>query len=248
MKDLQDEYAALLSAQEFGTGGPDYSLMETRHRPALTVLAEVLNSAITVFDMYARKHLFMSHNFYELFGDEPDSRSMASRIHPDDAATLLHHAVRAMRFAMARKERLTDYKFITEYRVRNASGRYVRVTEQQSVLETDPAGNAWLALSVLDLSPDQSEGKPVSSAIYNMAGHTCIAIRNLSAREPASLSPRETQILQLIRHGRLSKEISEQLRISVHTVNTHRRNILVKLNAGNSFEAIRYASEQGLLG
>ncbi|MDR2497817.1 MAG: LuxR C-terminal-related transcriptional regulator [Tannerellaceae bacterium] len=247
MKKLLDEYRALLSTQVFESGEPDYTLMETLHRPALTLLAGVSNSAITVFDMYARKHVFMSHNFFDLFGHDADSLMMSERLHPDDAPTLLQHAIQAMRFANARKDNIQNYKFITEYRIRNASGHYIRVTEQQSILETDSRGNAWLALSVVDLSPDQSEAKPVTSAIFNKANNSCITIRNLPASSSASLSPRETQILQLIKRGKLSKEISEQLRISVHTVNTHRQKILEKLNAGNSMEAIKYASELGLL-
>jgi DNA-binding NarL/FixJ family response regulator len=53
--------------------------------------------------------------------------------------------------------------------------------------------------------------------------------------------------LQLVKDGRLSKEISEELHISVHTVNTHRQRILEKLDVDNSMEAVKYASELGLL-
>ncbi|WP_235782360.1 response regulator transcription factor [Phocaeicola paurosaccharolyticus] len=45
----------------------------------------------------------------------------------------------------------------------------------------------------------------------------------------------------------LSKEISEQLFISVHTVNTHRQRILEKLDVNNSMEAVKYASALGLI-
>ncbi|MDR1880928.1 MAG: LuxR C-terminal-related transcriptional regulator, partial [Tannerellaceae bacterium] len=43
------------------------------------------------------------------------------------------------------------------------------------------------------------------------------------------------------------KEISNQLCISVHTVNTHRQRILEKLDVDNSLEAVKYASALGLL-
>ena len=142
---------------------------------------------------------------------------------------------------------MKKYKFITEYRLRNASDEYVRVIEQQSILETDKAGNAWLALSVIDLSPDQSAFKPVTSVILNVGDNTLFSIQALYDARKTVLSPRETEILQLIKRGRLSKEISEQLGISIHTVNTHRQKILEKLNAGNSMEAVRYASALGLL-
>jgi len=61
------------------------------------------------------------------------------------------------------------------------------------------------------------------------------------------LTKREIEILKHIREGKLSKEISDQLFISVHTVNTHRQKVLGKLNAGNSIEAIIIASRLGLI-
>jgi len=50
-----------------------------------------------------------------------------------------------------------------------------------------------------------------------------------------------------VRNGLLSKEISNKLSISVHTVNTHRQRFLEKLGANNSMEAVVFASKFGLL-
>ena len=52
------------------------------------------------------------------------------------------------------------------------------------------------------------------------------------------LTKREMEILKLIRQGLLSKEIADQLNISIYTVNNHRKNILTKLKANNILEAI----------
>ena len=247
MGELIDEYGRLLSVQIFDDDEPDYTLLETRHRQLLTQLAGVSNSAVTVFDMYARKHVFTSRNFLELFGSHADLDQPDEKVHPEDVELLLHHAVLAMKYVYSHKEDIKKYKFITEYRIRNASDEYVRVIEQQSILETDKAGNAWLALSIIDLSPDQSAFKPVTSVILNIGDNTVFSIQALYEAHKTVLSPREIEILQLIKQGLLSKEISEQLSISVHTVNTHRQKILEKLHACNSMEAVRYASALGLL-
>ena len=61
------------------------------------------------------------------------------------------------------------------------------------------------------------------------------------------ISEREKEVLQLIDKGKLSKEISETLFISVHTVNRHRQNILAKLRATNSVEACRIAKQLKLI-
>ena len=247
MDDLLNEYRKLLSVQIFDEGKPDYTLMETWHKPILTQLAKVSNSMVSVFDMYTQTHVFASHNFFDLFGHHTDINQMDKKIHPEDTKCLMRHAVFAIKYVYSHKENIKNYKFITEYRIRNASGEYIRVIEQQSVLETDQAGNAWLALSVIDLSPDRNTFKPVTSALFNIADNTLFSIQDLYNTDKTALSPREIEILQLIKGGKLSKEISERLGISVHTVNTHRQKILEKLNAGNSMEAVQYASALGLL-
>ncbi len=49
-----------------------------------------------------------------------------------------------------------------------------------------------------------------------------------------SLTDREIEIIRLLREGKTSKEIGEILFISIHTVDTHRRNILQKTNTGST--------------
>ena len=64
--------------------------------------------------------------------------------------------------------------------------------------------------------------------------------------EPADLSPREFEVLQLITKGRKTTEIADQLYVSVHTINSHRKNILKKLNLKSPAELIVYAVEKGM--
>ncbi len=63
----------------------------------------------------------------------------------------------------------------------------------------------------------------------------------------STLTERETQVLRLITHGLGNKEIATQLGISEHTVKTHVRNILSKLNAKSRAEAAAYAVKRGLV-
>ena len=65
--------------------------------------------------------------------------------------------------------------------------------------------------------------------------------------EPISLSSRELEIIQLIAKGLTSKEMSEKLFISYHTINTHRKNILKKLDVKGTPELITYAYAMGVV-
>eukprot|EP01136_Pigoraptor_vietnamica_P022077 Opistho-1_new@72822 len=53
------------------------------------------------------------------------------------------------------------------------------------------------------------------------------------------VSKSEKRVLQLIANGLSSKQIADQLFLSEHTVNTHRRNILRKLQCSSSSEMIK---------
>ena len=64
---------------------------------------------------------------------------------------------------------------------------------------------------------------------------------------PKKLTPRERQILKLVAQGKIAKEIAAELDISPHTIYTHRKNILSKLNLTSPMEMIVYALEEGII-
>lgn len=60
------------------------------------------------------------------------------------------------------------------------------------------------------------------------------------------LSKREFEILRFIAKGKTNKEIAKVLYLSIHTVETHRKNIHAKLNVSTSSELIKKAIDMGL--
>lgn len=68
---------------------------------------------------------------------------------------------------------------------------------------------------------------------------------NPNIKEP--LTRREMEILKLICDGFSSKDICEKLFISINTVETHRKRILLKLNAKNSVGIVKYALENHII-
>ncbi len=61
------------------------------------------------------------------------------------------------------------------------------------------------------------------------------------------LTKRETEIVKLVAEGKTAKVIAEKLFISIHTVNTYRKNILKKLGVKNSSELVMYAIKSNLI-
>lgn len=60
-------------------------------------------------------------------------------------------------------------------------------------------------------------------------------------RKFSELTPREKEIITLLANGRSSAEISDSLFISLHTVSTHRRNIIRKIECHTFAELVRFA-------
>lgn len=65
--------------------------------------------------------------------------------------------------------------------------------------------------------------------------------------ETFALTAREREILQLIAHGQSTQRIADQLYLSPHTVQTHRKSIIKKLNIKSPTEFVIYAMDLGLL-
>jgi DNA-binding NarL/FixJ family response regulator len=66
-------------------------------------------------------------------------------------------------------------------------------------------------------------------------------------RRQRELTAREEEVLQLIAQGYSNKEISTKLKIAVKTVESHKTNLMQKLELRSRTEIVRYAVRQGWL-
>jgi DNA-binding CsgD family transcriptional regulator len=250
-------YIEILNLQKFIAGELDYFILE-KHKPLLQQLANINNSGISVFDLSKKEHVFYSPNFCTLLGydlkqiEEKGHGFLDAKIHPDDFVELTKNGISLFKlFYHFSSDEKTNYKLITEYRILNADYKYIRVIEQHQLLELDHYGNIWLTLSIIDISPNQEINEGIKSQLFNFRTGKIISFQQDDIKNgkdtKIDLTRREKQILQMVKEGLLSKEISDNLSISVHTVNTHRQRVLEKLGANNSMEAVVFASKLGLL-
>jgi DNA-binding NarL/FixJ family response regulator len=61
------------------------------------------------------------------------------------------------------------------------------------------------------------------------------------------LTDREREVLQLLAEGRSNKEVANLLNLGVSTVETHRANLMQKLNLHNTAEIVLYAVRKGII-
>ena len=228
----------------------DYSILEKRKNDWIK-LSEVTHSIVLVFDCYTNKFVFVSDNIPKLYG--LDSRRLFIHghqpvievIHPDDIdyGLLVRKKIYSILRSFSNEEK-RNYKAIHEMRIRNMRGEYIRIIEQEQVLELDKSGNIWLMLSVIDVDASH-ESEITKSHLYNFKTGEQIFI-DLSDTLDEPLTNRELEVLRFMKKGLLSKEIAETLKVSINTVNSHRQNILQKLKANNSIEAVNFAQRLGL--
>ena len=89
-----------------------------------------------------------------------------------------------------------------------------------------------------------------SDAVREKIFHTFMdnpKLNQNTAIENPLLSPREIEIITLIALEYSGKEISEKLFISSHTVETHRKNIMKKLNIKSTIGLVKYALKNNLI-
>ena len=157
-------------------------------------------------------------------------------VHPDDLEVVRRIDKKVWEFldTLPEEEKLT-YKYIYEMRILDR-GKYVRMIYQMRLLAFKD--DNFLAMGMIDLAPEQSANTSVRFQIKNCLTDEVVPFTIESATD-VLLTPREREILALAKEGMFSKEISEKLNISIHTVNRHRQNILEKLQVDNIIEAIR---------
>jgi DNA-binding NarL/FixJ family response regulator len=192
--------------------------------------------------------LLDSHNGVEVVGEAENGRkviAMLQKIVPDvivmdvsmpelngiDATTRIrkeYPSVKILALSMH-----TDRRFIEGMLKAGASGYLVKdcaATELLSAIEMVATGDIYLSPKIA--------GKVLKGYLN----------RTPSRRTPGAykLTSREREILQLIAEGKNTKQIAFELFLSPKTVETHRRNVMEKLNIHNVAKLTKFAIKEGL--
>ena len=86
-----------------------------------------------------------------------------------------------------------------------------------------------------------------SRHISQRALETIIIQQQEEEERPSVLTTTEMEIVKAIAQGKSTKEIANERFSSVHTITTHRKNILRKLGINTAHEAVKYALRAGLI-
>ena len=198
--------------------------------PYMKILEQAGSFAVFLSDRFG--HYYYVTEYIEA-SQEIDIEKL---VYPDDWEVVRRIDKKVWEFldTLPEEEKLT-YKYIYEMRVLDR-GKYVRMIYQMRILAFKE--DNFLAMGIIDIAPEQSANTSVRFQIKNCLTDEIVPFAIESAADTL-LTPREREVLALAKEGMFSKEISEKLNISIHTVNRHRQNILEKLQVDNMIEAVK---------
>jgi DNA-binding CsgD family transcriptional regulator len=181
---------------------------------------------------------------------EFDMPYVFENVHPDDKARFIAHEQQVTSFFNALPpEKVLKYKVSYDYRIRKKDGSYIWVLMQTVTIQSNEQGAVIRVLGVqTDITHLKTDNKPSGLSFIGLEGEPSYYNVNLSSPVLIAqefLTRREKEILKMIVEGVSSKAIAQKLHISIHTVNSHRKNILAKTGCSTPLELITKTIREG---
>lgn len=121
-----------------------------------------------------------------------------------------------------------DMVFVKQMLKNGASGyltKNVNITELVTAIEVVHSGNIYVCREIKD-----------REFFQGLSG----------SEENNNITSKELEVIQLVIKGHTSKEIGETLNVAKRTIDTHRYNIMKKLNVANVSQLIEWAKNKGI--
>jgi DNA-binding CsgD family transcriptional regulator len=209
-----------------------------------------------VIDFFDMSIFGLSSGFKEAHGIEPERikhiDDILALIHPDDMDFVSKAENKGLKYTydVLGPEKFLRYKCSYNFRFKTADGSYRLYNHQSLILTLDENNNFIKSLNIhTDISHITSKNNYKLSLIGLMGEPSFLNIDVLgqdgTQYNEKAFSKRELEIIRLITEGRTSKEIAQELHISLDTVKTHRKRILKKTNCANGAELIAASVSKG---
>lgn len=233
----------------------EFSGIWLRYRSVAKMYSEIENAICVLTDLKTRRSVIHYGGMSSLIGNDRSGEEteissiwedeILNKVHPEDVRKkqileyYFFHFLKKIPIA-----EWTDYYMAINLRIRSHSAEYLTILHRMFyAVEED---NVRLALCIYNISGNNVNALlHENGVIINSMNGITLYYNEFKYRD--ILSAREKEILLLIAHGKMSKEIAESLEISLNTVNRHRQNILQKLQVKNSIEAYRLAKAMELV-
>lgn len=181
---------------------------------------------------------YVSNSFQGVFGysaTEIKSKTVAEfaeLIHPED----MEGFMRCLNFVES-QEPLdpTQHRIVIHYRLKKKAGDYVQICDEKIGLPTQSGRYIYMAV-LHDASKEQKTNNVKVEILKRQKG----GFLKVSAYNPqlqqSEITPRQEDIIRLIKKGFTNKEIADFLHVSIYTVKNHKQALFKKIKINSSLE------------
>jgi DNA-binding CsgD family transcriptional regulator len=217
----------------------------------LEKMMETNHQFFLIGNLIHMKVIYTSKKSKDLIGIEPenvDPASFLNSVHPDDLTRLVLSRTKLLTLGVELFVAKKGIAVISStLRFQGSSGNYINQLVQCYLFY---AGAPFSTVFILQVNTDISQIKKIRHGYHYYTGddvsffrypdESLLLIGNI-------FSDREFEIIKLVSEGLNSEQIANKIFLSVHTIETHRRNILKKSNKSSIVELILDLKNRGLL-
>jgi DNA-binding CsgD family transcriptional regulator len=232
---------------------------ELFNNPQFNNFLELSPGVTGIFNFDTLQYEYISKNVKNIFGYDSDefmngglrfNYSILNTTHADIIASNIFPMYLEQCVKYASAGNLKKLRFSYEYMVNCKSGKAIWCLHQSTIMEVDENGYPLLDLFIItDINETKKDdlinftiAKKNDQDVFDTIHTFCYQTKDLGL-----LSGREMQILKLLCEGNTTPKIASILHLSEHTVKTHRKNIMQKMEVRNSMDIMKIAYEKGLL-
>lgn len=220
-------------------------------------ILDIGSYAVLVINYKSMEYEFVSGSMSNLAG-QPASTLLrggfdylySDVVHPDDQHGFIYVYKTAMKHLMKiAPSKQLETRFAFDFRLLKPTGETVRVLQNSRVLQASATGKPILEVAMLtDITFwKQTTNMALSITEPNKKNKLWVYKHQKGMVNAVSISKTELKVLRLFAQGLTNTEVSKELSVSLHTVNTHRKNLIRKTGFNKINELVNYSISANVL-
>ncbi len=235
------------------------TLIQNLNSPIIKNLLELYPGIMGIFNYNSFKYEFFSPNVEKILGYSAEeyiegglafSYSTLNNIHASIITSEIYPVYLEYCVKHSPNEGIKRLRFSYEYQVNAKYGASIWCQHQFTIIEVDAKGFPILDLFCITDINDSKKDDVINFVISQKNDneiYETIFTNGYQTRDLTVLSNRELQVLKLLCEGNSTPKIAAILNLSEHTVKSHRKNILLKMEVKNSMDIVKIAHDNGFI-
>lgn len=213
--------------------------------PLLEQTLRLRNASVAVIDLQSMRYLCSIGDLKPIIGwdneiilQEGVPFFLSKLVESDYAGLEKMSEIMTLYVKTVASEKMANFKSFFDFKMVKPNGQTVRILQEGVPLKRDQSGNISLLLAMISdithLKRDNRQHLRLANGKENLIYEVEKGSDHPTKLE--NISTREIEIIRMIGEKLTSEEIAIRLFLSTHTVNTHRQNIVRKLNMADMME------------